>query len=184
MNSKTGPDSIDWKILTLLQENARLSNTEIGKTVGLSQPAVTARIQRLEHEGVIEGYAARLNPKRVGREILAIIRVKTTYAHLRNCLKALDEVPEVLEVCRVTGEDCLLIKGAFEHMSQVESLIDRLAQFGSVATSFVLASYPPKPMVKSPADHPEHPPKADEVESRAIPGSPSAARLPTAWVRT
>lgn len=165
MNSKTGPDSIDWKILTLLQENARLSNTQIGKIVGLSQPAVTARIQRLEHEGVIEGYVARVNPKRLGREIMAMIRLKTTYAHLHNCLKALNGAPEVLEVCRITGEDCLLIKGAFEHMSQVESLIDKLAQFGGVATSFVLASYPPKPMVKSQANHPER--QASATKSKA-----------------
>lgn len=167
MNSKTGPDSIDWKILALLQENARLSNTEIGKTVGLSQPAVTARIQRLEHEGVIEGYTARLNAKRLGREITAIIRVKTTFAHLHNCLKGLNGVPEVLEMCRVTGEDCLLIKGTFERMSQVESLIDKLAQFGSVATSFVLASYPPKPMVQSPGDRAERQP--NPAKSKAEP---------------
>src|ERR1700716_403560 len=67
MNSKFGPDSIDWKILELLQRNARLSNSEIGRSVGLSQPAVTGRIQRLEDGGIIDGYAARLNPKRMGR---------------------------------------------------------------------------------------------------------------------
>lgn len=173
MNSKTGPDGIDWKILTLLQENARLSNTEIGKIVGLSQPAVTARIQRLEHEGVIEGYAARVNPKRLGREILAIIRLKTTYAHLHNCLKAMAGVPEVLEVCRITGEDCLLIRSAFASMSQVESLIDKLAQFGSVATSFVLASYPPKPMVEGKVSDSER--QASATKSQAQ--SPRVRRL-------
>jgi Lrp/AsnC family transcriptional regulator, leucine-responsive regulatory protein len=165
MNSKTGPDSIDWKILTLLQENARLSNTQISKLVGLSQPAVTGRIQRLEHEGVITGYTARLNPKRLRREILAMIRLKTTYTHLHHCLRVLEGVPEVLEVCRITGEDCFLIKGAFERMAQVEAVVDKLAQFGSVTTSFVLASYPPKPMVQ------------DQTEPSA--GKPGAAKSKT-----
>ena len=148
MNSKFGPDSIDWKILELLQRNARLSNSEIGRSVGLSQPAVTGRIQRLEDGGIIDGYAARLNPKRMGREITAVFRLKTTHAQLRPCLKALNAVPEVLDVWRLTGEDCLLIKGAFERMSQVESLVDKLATFGELTTSFVLGAYAAKPLTR------------------------------------
>ena len=149
MNSKSKPDSLDWKILELLQENARFSNSEIGRRVGLSQPAVTSRIQRLEDAGVIEGYTARINPVRVGREISAVIRVRTTYEHLATCIKSLNAVPEVLRVRRLTGDDCLLIEGVFERMSQVESVIDRLAAFGSVTTSFVLAAYAPKALTRS-----------------------------------
>lgn len=151
MNSKSGPDGLDWKILELLQRNARTSNSEIGRKIGLSQPAVTSRIQRLEDAGVIEGYAARVNPKRLGREIAAVIRLRTTLAQLPACLKALNGSPEVLEVCRLTGDDCLLIEGVFERMAQVEALIDRLASFGVVTTSFVLASYAAKPLTRGPA---------------------------------
>jgi Lrp/AsnC family leucine-responsive transcriptional regulator len=149
MNSKSGPDSIDWKILELLQRNARLSNSEIGRSVGLSQPAVTSRIQRLEDGGVIDGYTARLNPKRIGREITAVVRLKTTHAQLRACLKSLNAIPEVLDVWRLTGEDCLLIKGVFERMAQVESLVDKLVTFGDVTTSFVLAAYSVKPLTRA-----------------------------------
>jgi predicted transcriptional regulator len=55
-------DRLDWRILEALQHNARISNTELGKQIGLSQPAVTARIKKLEDRGVIEGYAAKINP--------------------------------------------------------------------------------------------------------------------------
>lgn len=108
MNSKSTPDHIDWKILELLQHNARLSNTEVGKLVGLSQPAVTSRIQKPEDAGVIEGYAARLNPRRLGREISAFIRLKTTHASIHHCLKAFERIPHILEIYRITGEDCFV----------------------------------------------------------------------------
>jgi Lrp/AsnC family leucine-responsive transcriptional regulator len=158
MNSKSVPDSIDWKILELLQRNARLSNSEIGRQVGLSQPAVTSRIQRLEDGGVIVGYGARLDPVKLGREISAAIRVHTTFEHLGACLEVLRQAPEVMSVRRLTGDDCLLIEGAFERMAQVEALIDQLAPLGDVTTSFVLATYEPKPMTRMAAKSAERKP--------------------------
>src|SRR5579864_2098212 len=153
MNSKNGPDKLDWKILEQLQENARLSNTKIGEVVGLSQPAVTARIQRMEDAGVIEGYSVRVNAKRLGREIMVLIRLKTSHAHIHQCLKAFAQIPEILEVYRVTGDDCFLLKGVFERMSHVETTIDALARFGAVTTSFILASYAPKCLTYGTPEH-------------------------------
>jgi len=149
MNSKNGPDTIDWKILELLQQNARTANTEIGRIVGLSQPAVTSRIQRLEDAGVIEGYTARVNPKRVGREISALIRLRTSHAHIHACLKLFDRVPEILEAYRVTGEDCFVVKATFDRMTRLEKTIDALAKFGEVTTSMILATYAAKPLTHS-----------------------------------
>jgi Lrp/AsnC family transcriptional regulator, leucine-responsive regulatory protein len=146
MNSKSTPDHIDWKILELLQQNARLSNTEMGKLVGLSQPAVTARIQKLEDSGAIDGYTARLNPRCLGREISAFIRLKTTYANISNCLKTFEQIPHILEVYRITGEDCFLVKATFQRMSQLESTIDAMGKLGAVTTAMILAPYPPKPL--------------------------------------
>jgi Lrp/AsnC family transcriptional regulator, leucine-responsive regulatory protein len=144
MNSKSAPDSIDWKILELLHHNARLSNTEMGKLVGLSQPAVTSRIQKLEDAGIIEGYGVRLNAARVGREISAFIRLKTVHANIAGCLKAFEGIPQILEVYRITGEDCFMVKAAFQRMSQLEATIDSLGRFGTVTTAMILATYPPR----------------------------------------
>ena len=149
MNSKSTPDHIDWKILELLQHNARLSNTEVGKLVGLSQPAVTSRIQKLEDAGVIEGYAARLNPRRLGREISAFIRLKTTHANIHHCLKTFERIPHILEIYRITGEDCFVVKATFQRMSQLESTIATLGKFGAVTTTMMLASYPPRPLTET-----------------------------------
>jgi len=146
MNSKNVLDGIDWKILALLQRNARRTNTEIGKQVGLSQPAVTARIQRLEGAGVIEGYAARLNAKSLGREISALMRLRAPHAQLVRCLKTFEQIPEIVEVYRITGEDCFLARGTFARMVDLERTIDQLSKFCSVTTSIILASYAPKPL--------------------------------------
>ncbi|NPT55933.1 Lrp/AsnC family transcriptional regulator [Paraburkholderia elongata] len=137
-------DRLDWRILEALQCNARISNTELGKQIGLSQPAVTARIKRLEEQGVIEGYAARINPGLVGRGIAAIVRIRTTHAEIRRCLRAFESMPEIVEAHRITGEDCFMVRILVEEMTQLEVAIDSLARFGPVTTSVVLASYPPK----------------------------------------
>ena len=134
-------DRLDWRILEALQGNARISNTELGKQVGLSQPAVTARIRRLEEQGVIEGYGARVNARLVGRPISALVRLRTTHAEIQRCLEAM---PEIVAADRITGEDCFIVRIVVAEMPQLEQAIDGLARFGAVSTSVVLASYPPK----------------------------------------
>ncbi|MDM8357343.1 Lrp/AsnC family transcriptional regulator [Pandoraea communis] len=143
-------DRLDWRILEALQSNARISNTELGKQIGLSQPAVTARIKQLEAQGVIEGYAARINPGLVGRGIAAIVRIRTTHAQIKHCLNAFEAMPEIIEAHRITGEDCFVVRIAVEDMAQLEVAIDTLAKFGPVTTAVVLASYPPKTIRGSP----------------------------------
>src|SRR5947209_14839298 len=96
MKAKRALDRHDCRILELLQRNARMSNTEIGKHIGLSQPAVTARIQRLEDAGVIEGYGARINPRQAGLEISALIRLKTTHERIDECLAMFKTMPAVV----------------------------------------------------------------------------------------
>lgn len=137
-------DRLDWRILEALQENARISNTELGKQIGLSQPAVTARIKRLEEQGVIEGYGARINPSLVGRAISALVRLRTTHAEIKRCLEAFAAMPEIVAADRITGEDCFVVRIVVAEMPQLEQAIDALARFGAVSTSVVLASYPPK----------------------------------------
>ncbi|RJF99289.1 Lrp/AsnC family transcriptional regulator [Noviherbaspirillum saxi] len=146
MKPKFEADRLDWKIIELLQRDARMSNTEIGKTIGLSQPAVTSRIRALEDAGVIDGYTARINPRALGHEITAIIRLRTTHEKIAPCLAAFERIPEILEAHRITGEDCFVVKASFAHMPKLEATIDALAMYGSVTTSLVLATYAPKPL--------------------------------------
>lgn len=152
MKSKHEIDRLDWRILDCLQRNARLTNTEIGRRAGLSQPAVTARIQHLEEAGVIQGHTARVNAKRVGAEIAAFIRLSTPHEQIAHCLREFEKMPEIVESHRITGNDCFQVKVVVRHMAELEAVIDRIARFGPVTTSVILAEHEGKPISAPRAD--------------------------------
>lgn len=137
-------DRLDWRIIEALQAHARVTTTELGKQIGLSQPAVSVRIKRLEEHGVIEGYSAKVNAGLLGRDISAFIRIQTTHAQIAKCLKVFATMPEIVEAHRITGDDCFVVRVVVQRMSQLETIIDALARFGPVTTSIILASYPSK----------------------------------------
>jgi Lrp/AsnC family transcriptional regulator, leucine-responsive regulatory protein len=141
-------DAIDWRIVEELQRDGRVALSKLGKKVGLSQPAVSERVKRLESAGVIKGYSAHIDFQAVGLDLLAIVRVKTTFEKQQACMKLFASMPEIVEVHRVTGEDCLVLKVLVPHAAQLESVIDRLAKYGSVTTSIVLSSLPPAPITQ------------------------------------
>ncbi len=104
-------DAIDRKILALLQEDARTANAEIARQVGLVPSAVLERIRRLEKQGVIESYSARINPKALGLGLMAYISVKAQErVGALETARQLSKLPEVLEVHGVAGDDCFLVK--------------------------------------------------------------------------
>lgn len=105
-------DGNDAIILNILQSNARTSNAEIARQVGLAPSAVFERIRKLEEKGVIEGYAARVNPRAVGLPLLAyiFIRADEKPGAWETAARRIAAIPEVLEVHDVAGEDCFLVK--------------------------------------------------------------------------
>ena len=104
-------DATDLKILEILQADARTSNAEIARQVGLVPSAVLERIRRLEKQGVLEGYRARISPKALGLPLLAYVSVRTLERpDAMETVKQLAKLPEVLEVHFVAGEDCILLK--------------------------------------------------------------------------
>ena len=104
-------DDIDLQILELLQDNSRVQNAEIARTVGLTPPAALERVRKLEKRGVIQGFHARLDPGHVGCSMLAFVFVKTTETvGEEDASRALAALPEVQEVHHVAGEDCYLAK--------------------------------------------------------------------------
>jgi len=135
-------DSKDIEILEALQANARAPLSEIGRSIGLSQPAISERVKRLEEAGVIEGYSARINPRALGLGLMAIVRLRTTHEHIKNCLKKFSEMQHIIEVHRVTGEDCFVLKVLVPAPEDLETIVDRIAGFGAVTTSLVLRSEP------------------------------------------
>ncbi|HEY3502028.1 MAG TPA: Lrp/AsnC family transcriptional regulator [Actinocatenispora sp.] len=139
-------DETDRRILSLLQIEGRLSGAEVGRRVGLSQPAASARIQRLENRGVITGYRAVVDPTALGLSMRAVIRLRTTHAQLAPALDLASRTPEIVSTMRVTGEDCLIFDVHTAGARRLETVVDALARYGPVTTSVVLHMYDTKPL--------------------------------------
>ncbi len=103
-------DDVDRKILRALQQNARVSNAEIARQLGMVPSAILERIRKLEERGYVLGYEARLNPRLLGRSLVAFIQVKTEGREHGGVAEALSRVPEILEIHTIAGEDCYLLK--------------------------------------------------------------------------
>src|SRR6056297_1769747 len=96
-------DGFDQKILMELQQNARISYTELGKQIGLSGPAVKERVLKLEENGFIEGYRAKLNLSKLGYTLMVIINFKMNPGNIKAFIDKLKKMPEVVECNRITG---------------------------------------------------------------------------------
>ncbi len=130
-------DAIDARILTILQENARTSNAEIARQVDLAPSAVFERIRKLEERGVIEGYSARVNATAVGLPLLSFIFVRDEERPGdERTSQLVSEIPEVLEVHHVAGEDCLLVKVRTTDTDALGKLLrDRLGRIPTIVTT-------------------------------------------------
>jgi Lrp/AsnC family leucine-responsive transcriptional regulator len=116
-------DELDARILGILQENARTTQADIAKSVGLAPSAVLERIRKLEAKGAIRDYVARIDPHVANRALLAFVAVRTNeYGPEQPSAQALAQLPEVLEIHHVAGEDCFLLKVRAkdaEHLGQM-----------------------------------------------------------------
>lgn len=133
-------DSIGWKLLKELQEDARLSYAELGRRVGLTTPAVVERMRRLEETGIIAGYRAEIDTKKVGLPITAFIRMSVSGNVTERITNLVREQPEIIECHKGTGGDSFIMKVAVSSVEHLESLIDKLTSFGTTSTSIVLSS--------------------------------------------
>jgi Lrp/AsnC family transcriptional regulator, leucine-responsive regulatory protein len=133
-------DDIGWHILQELQENARLSFAELGRRVGLSIPAVTERVHRMEDAGIITGYHADLNPEKVGLPITAFIRMNISGNVSSQIAELMKEMTEVSECHRGTGGDSFIMKVRVSSVAHLEQLIEKLLPYGTTTTSIVLSS--------------------------------------------
>jgi len=137
-------DAKDIAIVEALQQDGRIPLSELGRKIGLSQPAMSERVRRLEERGVIAGYGARVDPRALGLDMMAILRLRTSHEHIRACLKQFAELPHIVEVHRVTGEDCFVLKAIVPAPEHLAVVVDAIGRFGAVTTSVVLKSEAPK----------------------------------------
>lgn len=141
MNARTKSlDQLDKNILRELQHNARISASEIGRRVGLSTPAVSERIAKLEQENIIQGYYTKINCDSSSADM----RVFIMFRSFNGCSPELDrvigDIPEIVEWYKVTGEMCMLLKAVVPNTNQLNAVLKKLYQYGETTTSIVLAS--------------------------------------------
>jgi Lrp/AsnC family leucine-responsive transcriptional regulator len=138
-------DDVNRRLLAHLQEDPRLTMSALARLVGMSSPAVTERVQRLERAGVIRGYRLDVDPAALGLPVTAWVRVRPGPGQLTKVADLAAGLPNVSECHRITGEDCFLIK---LHAATIESLtetLDKILLYGQTVTSVVHSSpVPPR----------------------------------------
>jgi Lrp/AsnC family leucine-responsive transcriptional regulator len=139
-NGGNAIDDGNRRLLEELQRDARLSLAELGRRVGLSSPAVADRIARLEEAGVITGYHAEIDPRKLGWSLEVVIRIRPAPRELHKVAELAARTPEIVECQRVTGEDCYIMKAHVREVDDLEELIDRFAVYGQTTTSLVHSS--------------------------------------------
>ena len=132
-------DAIDHKIISELSTDGRVSFAELGRRTNLSSPAVTERVKRLEQGGVITGYRAQVDPRALGYQLTAIVRVKPAVRQLTKIAELAAEIPQVEECLRITGEDCFYIKLHLSAIEELPAVLDRFLLYGETTTSIVNA---------------------------------------------
>jgi Lrp/AsnC family leucine-responsive transcriptional regulator len=133
-------DAIDWRVLSELQADARVSTAELGRKISLSPPAIAERVQKLVDHGVIRGFHADVDPSSVGLLVTAMIRMSVVGDILPRLSILLQSLPEVVECYRGTGSDSFIMKVCVASVEHLERLIDRLTPFGMTTTSIVLST--------------------------------------------
>jgi Lrp/AsnC family leucine-responsive transcriptional regulator len=129
-------DDTDRQILTILQGNARISNAEIARQVGMAPSAILERIRRLEARGVIQGYETRINPEALGLGLLAFVYVRSSdFAGETRTADLLGAFPEVQEVHHIAGEDCFLVKVRVRDAKTLGRLLRSFSKTGAVSST-------------------------------------------------
>ena len=140
----SGIDEVDRRIIAEVQADGRVTMAGLGRRVGLSAPAVTERLGRLERRGVIRGYHADVDPRALGLSLGAVIRIRPAPGQLQNVAEAAVATPEVVECTRITGEDCYIMRANVRDVEHLEEVIDRFAVLGQTTTSIVQSSPVPQ----------------------------------------
>ena len=138
-------DTLDMHILSVLQENCKLPLVKIGERVGLSAPSVIERIKKLEEGGVIRGYTAILDARKLGKDITAFIGVSINHPTLITKFETkIASFEDIQECHHVTGEYTLLLKVKANNTTSLEELIRQIRSIEGVErteTSVVLSTF-------------------------------------------
>lgn len=132
-------DAINYRILEALQEDARMPFTRIGQDLGMSSPAISDRVKKMEDLGVIRGYKAIVDPKALGYQLQAMITLRAFVGKLRPLLDKVPQLREVRNCYRITGTENIIMEVVLEDQGHLERFIDLLIAYGETRTHVVLS---------------------------------------------
>lgn len=133
-------DETDKKIVTMLQKNARISVKDMAKEVFLSSPAVSARVDRLEKQGILKGYHASVDHSKFGYFIKAFISLEVQPEQKPVFYPFIQKIPSVIECNCVTGDYAMLIEVEYQTTVELDHFINELQQFGRTKTLIVFST--------------------------------------------
>jgi len=160
-------NEIDTKILNIVQKDARISNAEIARRVGLAPSAVLERVKKLEERGVIRGYATEIDAAQIGFGLTAFVFVRTSFCGSIGSVLA--AIPEVLEVHDIAGDDCYLLKVRAENTDALGKFfrekLKNLPEIVSTKTTIVLQTL--KETTALPLEQTDEPKKNSSAKGKA-----------------
>ena len=140
-------DITDRKIIDILQENGRITNTQLAAEIGISPPAMLERVKRLEKEAVIRRYVALVDPDKLGKGIMAIVAVSLAVHELSSLdrfMREINKLEEVLECYHITGDDDFVLKVVVQSVKEYESFVvqksTRVQGIRNIRTSIILST--------------------------------------------
>jgi Lrp/AsnC family leucine-responsive transcriptional regulator len=148
-------DDVNRAVLAELHADPRISMSALGRRVGMSAPAVTERVQRLERAGVIRGYRLDVDPAALGLPVTAFTRVRPAPGQLPKVAELARKLSHVSECYRMTGEDCFLVKVHAATVPELEDVLDQFLLYGQTVSSIVVST--PVPQRPLPLPGPDRP---------------------------
>ncbi len=137
-------DAQDREILKILIEDGRCSIKDIAVKVGLSSPSVSDRLRRLQDSGVIRSFTVDIDPRALGYSLQAITRVRPLPGKLHIVRELLQEIPEVVECDKVTGDDCFVVRLVIREIEELDSILERITDKAETSTSIVKSQPVPR----------------------------------------
>ena len=131
-------DDLNRRLVALLQQDGRMSHAELAERLGVSRPTIIDRVKRLEAEGVLAGYAARVSPAAVNKPTVAFVAVRykdNNEALEQRFIKALEQEPDILEAHTIAGEDALLLKVVADTPAGIAERLRRIRALGPMVTT-------------------------------------------------
>ena len=127
-------DQIDWKIIEILQKNARITISKLSRKVHLTAPAVSERILKMEEKGIISGYTAKLNLEQLGYHIISFVKIDIVRKQEEKFIEFCQLQDEIIECYIVTGKNSFLVKIGAPNIEALEIFLKKISDFGQTHT--------------------------------------------------